>query len=132
MNNVHEPGSRTMSKKNLTQENTESNRAKNRPSAPSAQPKASPRAQAAQAPPCARAPAARALAALRAFRLRAYHLARLPSARPALCQRSCCAPSARPNLLMFKHKLFDSNYLTKHIISRKCIFVSLFLGTVKP
>ena len=34
--------------------------------------------------------------------------------------------------LMFKHKKFDSNYLTKHIISRKYIFVSLFLETVKP
>ena len=36
MNNVHEPGSRTMSK-NWLRNSTESNRAKNRPSAPSAQ-----------------------------------------------------------------------------------------------
>ena len=34
--------------------------------------------------------------------------------------------------LMFKHKQFDSNYLTKHIFSQKYILVSLFLGTVKP
>ena len=34
--------------------------------------------------------------------------------------------------LMFKHKQFDSNYLTKHIFSQKDILVSLFLGTVKP
>ena len=33
---------------------------------------------------------------------------------------------------MFKHKQFDSNYLTKHIFSRKYIFGLLFLGTVKP
>ena len=30
--------------------------------------------------------------------------------------------------LMFKHKQFDSNYLTKHIFSQKYILVSLFLG----
>ena len=33
---------------------------------------------------------------------------------------------------MFKHKQFDSNSLTKHRFLRRYIFMSLFLGTVKP
>ena len=85
MSSVHEPGSRTMSKK-LLRNNTESIRIENRPSAPTAQPVASPRAPCAPvapllrpAAPCRTLPrACRALAA----RCRARP-SRLPPARPA-------------------------------------------------
>ena len=34
--------------------------------------------------------------------------------------------------LMFKHKQFDSNYLTKHIFSQKYIYGNTISGIVKP
>ena len=89
MSNVHETGSRTMSK-NLTQENIESNRAKNRPSAPSAQPKASPRAQVARAPRAQRLPAA---CPARALRLRpACRAPRAPAVACFARLHAHCAP----------------------------------------
>ena len=86
MNRVHE-----QCPKNLTQENTESNRAKNRSSAPSAQPKPSPRAQAARPAPSQPCPA-RSASAPRACRAPRAPAARPLAQRPALS--TCCTPNA--------------------------------------
>ena len=105
MNNVHEPGSRTMSK-NWLRNSTESNRAKNRPSAPSAQlgPARAPRPRAPHAParplprvchaPAARLPRPRSAPAAPPQRACRDPAARLP--RP----RSAPAPSLRAQLPM--------------------------------